>query len=839
MRAAWRTLFEAAKAKVAERSIAGSPIPKLAIVAVIALAGALYIGVYFKARSDFDAALENYRQSALEEAHAAAIAIDEKLQQIHQGLRTISLLPSIRRIGRHAENIDADAHASIQQLYNNMASNVAVSEVYIVPADLNPDRVDPITGEMQAPILMFDELIVDAAHRAREAGELDEHEAEDEPETEIYEYRALQEQMAWLSAHYPTDAGFEGLDRPMLSTDEVITCDNTLYIHTRNNADREGILLSVPFYGEDGRLKGTISAIVRTGALSGYLPERDYALINTAHDYRVLTRAPGMERSSAAVAAVAPDETLYFSEVLELASHDARGRWLLWVGRPNTAFLNSSAAQAAWVFAVSAFAALTFVLGLLGATVAFMRTRSRLLRSNKEQLEELVRVRNEQIRLMEKAHTEIAASEARSRHLAYHDALSGLPNRLLLEARLGQALDTLRRKGAAFAVHCIDLDQFKGVNDTFGHHVGDELIRGAARRLASVCRRIDTIARLGGDEFAIVQADATPVSAGALAERLVKLLAEPIVLSTGQVHIGCSVGVTLVQDSSIEPIEALRQADLSLYRSKEGGRSRYTFFEPNMDSAVRARRGLQSDLRQALANGGLDLAYQPQMDALGAMVGVEALVRWRHPKRGAISPSVFVPLAEECGLIAELGAFVMKRAFEDGVRWPNLKVAINVSAHQVRLRGFAAQTAALARQMNAKPSQFELELTEGVLLGDDPTTQATLGELRRIGFSLALDDFGTGYSSLSYLQRYPIDKIKIDQSFVANLGIDDEAVAVVEAIVRLARALNLRVIAEGVETDVQRRRLSEVGCGEVQGYLFGKPMPAAAIDRLVAKRAAA
>ncbi len=748
-------------------------------------------------------------------------------------------MPSVQRIGRHAENIDADAYQSIQQLYNNLASNVAVSEVYIVSADLNPDRVDPATGEMQGPILMFDELIVNAADRARQAGHIEEHESEDEPETEIYEYRALQDQMQWLRAHYPTDSGFQGLDRPMLSTDEVITCDNTIFVRTRDNADRKGILLSVPFYGEDGRLKGTISAIVRTGALSEYLPARDYALINTAHDYRVLTRAPGMERRSMAVGDVAADASLYFSEVLELATTDARGRWVLWVGRPNSAFLNSSAARSAWLFAISAFAALTFVFGLLAATFAFMSTRARLLRANKEQLEELVGARNEQIRIMERAHTEVAASEARSRHLAYHDGLTGLPNRLMLEGRLAQALETLRRKGSAFAVHCIDLDQFKGVNDTFGHHVGDELIRGASRRLASVCRRVDTMARLGGDEFAIVQADATPVSAGALADRLVKLMAEPMVLSTGQIHIGCSVGVTLIQDANIEPIEALRQADLALYRSKECGRARYTFFEPDMDAAVRARRGLQDELRGALAAGALSLAYQPQVDGSGLMLGVEALVRWRHPKRGNISPGVFVPLAEECGLIADLGAFVMKRAFEDGARWPSLKVAINVSAHQIRLRGFAAQVAALARQAKANPAQFELELTEGVLLGDDPTTQATLGELRRIGFSLALDDFGTGYSSLSYLQRYPIDKIKIDQSFVANLGIDGEAVAVVEAIVRLARALNLKVIAEGVETEEQRQRLTDVGCGEVQGYLFGKPMAASAIDQLVAAKAAA
>ena len=426
----------------------------------------------------------------------------------------------------------------------------------------------------------------------------------------------------------------------------------------------------------------------------------------------------------------------------------------------------------------------------------------------------------------------LIASEARASHLVYYDALTGLPNRVLFFDRLSQALDQARRGGAHIAVHALDLDRFKEVNDTFGHLVGDELIQVAARRMAALCRAGDTFARLSGDEFALVQDNATAASAAALAARLVEAMNAPFDLAAGRLFVGCSVGVSVLDEDAPDPAESLRQADLALYRAKAEGGMQYCLFEIEMDAAVKMRRALEADLRAALAADALEMAYQPQVNRRGVMTGVEALVRWNHPERGMVSPAFFVPIAEECGLIVELGLFTLRRTFEDSRRWPDLKIAVNVSANQIRMKDFVASVRALVDEFAVDPRRFELEITEGVLLGDDPAIHETLKQLRQMGFSLALDDFGTGYSSLSYLQRFPVTKIKIDRTFIANLGVDTEADAVVNAIVKLARALNLGVIAEGVETREQRDRLSAAGCGEVQGFLYSRAVPPAEIDRL-------
>ena len=420
---------------------------------------------------------------------------------------------------------------------------------------------------------------------------------------------------------------------------------------------------------------------------------------------------------------------------------------------------------------------------------------------------------------------QLVDSERRSAHLAHHDSLTGLPNRALFAERLQMALETARRSGRSFAVHCIDLDRFKDINDTFGHLAGDELIRRVSRKLQEACRQTDTIARLGGDEFAVIQVDTTPENAALLAERIVASLAEPEELSIGVVYFGASIGITYVtSENSGDPTECLRQADLAMYRAKERGRGGYCFFEPDMDTAIQTRRLLQDDLRKALAAEELYMVYQPQVDVRDRVTGVEALIRWNHATRGAISPAVFVPLAEECGLIEQLGWFAMRRAFVDSAQWPDIKIGVNVSAAQLRHKQFLDGVKALALETKIDPHRFELEITEGLLLADAPEVHATLAGLREMGFQIALDDFGTGYSSLSYLKRYPITRIKIDRSFITNLGVDAEAEDVVAAIVRLARALNMAVVAEGVETVQQRERLTAAGCRDIQGYLASRPL---------------
>ena len=428
----------------------------------------------------------------------------------------------------------------------------------------------------------------------------------------------------------------------------------------------------------------------------------------------------------------------------------------------------------------------------------------------------------------------LMASEARATHLAFHDQLTGLPNRALLNEGFAQLASRARQTGQQFAVMCIDLDLFKAVNDNFGHLAGDELIRIIASTIQKSCGPDDFLARFGGDEFILLQSDSSVERASRLAEQVIAAIAEPVELKVGRAFIGASIGLVMV-DGSIEAQEALRRADLAMYAAKQGGRNRFAFFESSFDRAVRHRMTTQAHLHDALASGELDLVYQPQVDAAGIVIGVEALARWDSPELGTVPPAAFVQVAEETGLIDALGMFTLRRAFEDSRRWPGLRVAINVSAVQLRAGDFVDRLDALAREMAIDPRRFELEITERVLLGDDPATVTGLDGLRALGFRIVLDDFGTGYSSLGYLQRYPIDKVKIDRTFVARVGVEPQAEAVVVAIVRLAKALGMEVLAEGVETEAQRICLNIAGCSDVQGYLTGRPVAASQIDALIAE----
>jgi diguanylate cyclase (GGDEF)-like protein len=427
---------------------------------------------------------------------------------------------------------------------------------------------------------------------------------------------------------------------------------------------------------------------------------------------------------------------------------------------------------------------------------------------------------------------ELIASEARTAHLAYHDGLTGLPNRILMFDRMRQMLTAMRRSRQTIAIHCMDLDRFKEVNDTLGHQAGDELIRIAARRLRDLCGPDDFVARLGGDEFVLIQAATDTDGALRQADAAIAALSQPYELEFGRVFAGCSIGVTVVDNPDADSHELLRQADMALYKAKGAGRAQAALFEPGMDAALRHRRTLEADLRGALHRDQLFMMYQPVIGAAGNVTGVEALVRWTHPLRGAISPSVFVPLAEECGLIQALGDYVLRRVFAESAGWPGLRIAVNVSALQLRMPLFAEQVEALCRTMRVDPRRFDIEITETALLGDDPVTRRSILHLKRIGFAIALDDFGTGYSSLSCLQKYPVDKIKIDRSFIANIAAEEGSAAVVEAIVKLARALDMQVVAEGVETIEQRKRLAAAGCVDVQGHLFSPPVSAGEVAAL-------
>jgi diguanylate cyclase (GGDEF)-like protein/PAS domain S-box-containing protein len=431
--------------------------------------------------------------------------------------------------------------------------------------------------------------------------------------------------------------------------------------------------------------------------------------------------------------------------------------------------------------------------------------------------------------------TERRRIEARIAHLAHHDALTDLANRVVLRERLEQALIGTRRQEGV-AVLFLDLDRFKEVNDTLGHPVGDELLKAVAGRLRGCVRGSDTLARLGGDEFAIVQIGAAqPTDATALATRIIELMSEPYDLNGHQLMTGASIGIAIAPNDGTDPDQLLKNADLALYRAKSEGRSTYRFFEPAMDARMQARRALETDLHKALANGEFELYYQPIVNLdRDEVSGLEALLRWNHPKRGKVAPAEFVPLAEETGLIVPIGEWVLRQACADAASWPgHIRVAVNLSVVQFKSRNLVEVVFSALAASGVAAERLELEITESVLIEDEQGAFATLRQLRDFGVRIAMDDFGTGYSSLSYLRKFPFNKIKIDGCFVGDLSEDDEeAIAVVRAVAWLGDCLGMVTTAEGVETEEQLKIVRDQGCTEMQGYYFSPPIAAVDVERL-------
>ena len=424
--------------------------------------------------------------------------------------------------------------------------------------------------------------------------------------------------------------------------------------------------------------------------------------------------------------------------------------------------------------------------------------------------------------------TERREAEAQIEHLAHYDALTGLPNRVSFRKDMDRALGHVDR-GDALAVLCLDLDHFKEVNDTLGHPIGDGLLQEVADRIRACVRTTDSIARLGGDEFAIVQFPADPpVDCIALATRLIAVLTEPYDIDGHQIVIGASIGIAVAPGDGKDFDRLLKHADMALYRAKEDGRGVFRFFEPEMDARMQARRALELDLRKALALGEFELFYQPVVAVeTNAVTGFEALLRWWHPERGLILPGEFISLAEEIGLIGSIGAWVLKQACTEAAGWPgDITVAVNLSPAQFKSGTLVLDVIAALGESGLPARRLELEITETVLLQDTEATMLILNQLKALGAHIAMDDFGTGYSSLGYLQKFPFDKIKIDQSFVRDLLEVPQSIAIVRAVTGLGTTLGMTTTAEGVETADQLEQLRREGCTEVQGYLFSKPKQA-------------
>lgn len=437
--------------------------------------------------------------------------------------------------------------------------------------------------------------------------------------------------------------------------------------------------------------------------------------------------------------------------------------------------------------------------------------------------------------------TSIKKSEEEVKYLAYHDALTGLPNRLLFNDRLNQAIAQVRRHKTCGAVFFIDLDDFKKINDGMGHAVGDLFLQGVALRLIEILHEDDTVARMGGDEFAIILNEISSKSdADGLAEKIISSLEEPFLLKGQDVYVSASIGITFFPEDSEEPDTLIKNSDAAMHRVKKQGKNSYRLFEPEMNSKAGRRLTLESEMRKALEREEFVVYYQPKVDIdSGRIVGAEALVRWQHPEKGMIPPGDFIPIAEETGLKAPLGEWVLEKACEQVVSWqrlgyPPITIAVNISSHQFTRTNLTEKIKSVLQSTSLDPSLLDIEITESMLMGDMESTIATLRELSAMGVQTSIDDFGTGYSSLNYLRRFDIDTLKIDKSFVNDISTDKDAAAIASAIISLGHIMGMKIVAEGVETAEQLSFLKDQNCDEMQGYLFSRPLPGESFGKILA-----
>ena len=659
---------------------------------------------------------------------------------------------------------------------------------------------------------MFDELIVDAASRVDEA-ERDSLVEGAEEEVEIYEYREFAAQVRWMRENFPRRESIDGLNVPMIGSKSLITCDNSYFIHTGLDADRMGILLSVPFYGPDGAFKGLVAAIVLDRALAAALPGENTVLYNQAYGYSLETDLTDVEASRPFFESGRRDPELLFSETYDLDVPDPKGSWSIWVARPNAEFDTAPEASAARSFELTGMLILVVLTVLAGAIWAQFRRQRSAAERHASELELKVAARTDEIA-----------------RLALTDPLTDLPNRAMMRMHLDQIAS--HAAGNAFAVLCVDLDRLKTINDTLGHGAGDAYLATAASRMREAVGARGIVARWGGDEFVItLEGRELSMQAEVVASEILDVLTQEMVVEGQAWTPGGSIGIAVAPHDGTDSDELLNRADRALYRAKADGRGRVLRYDSTLDEMDHQRRRLEQELVDAVEQRQFVVHYQPMVEAdTGDLVGFEALVRWQHPTRGLVLPSEFIPVAEETGVILDIGDVVLEETCRTAVTWQDpIRVAVNLSAVQVAQSDLPQRIASILRTTGLPGDRLELELTESMLLDASPATLARLAMIRQLGVRVALDDFGTGYCSLSYLQVFAFDRIKIDRSFVADLEMRPTCLAIIRAVTQLAESLGMKTTAEGVETRRQAELLARLGVTELQGFLLGRPEPEAVV----------
>lgn len=780
-------------------------------------------GVLIETSRRLEIALGTFVKNADEEAQTKLKRIDQLFEHVYEDLRTLASLPSVRGIDRHGAALVGDSRETFQQIYNNLANAVAVSEVYLIPADFDPERIDPVTGKPEEPIVMFDELIVDAAKKVevhlRDTLVNDAYE-----EIEIHEYHEFARQAKWMRKHYPLRNTIEGMKVPMIGSQSLITCDNTYYIHSGKDADRMGILLSVPFYGPDGVFKGLVAAIILNRALAAALPNANATLFNLAYEYSLETNMTKVEASRPHFKAGRPDPDLYFSKIYDIGVKDPKGAWRVWFGRPNADFTTSVEAVAARSFKSNSLTVIATIGLTIGAFWGYLSNGRITAERQARELEEKVASRTREIA-----------------QLALTDPLTGLPNRAMMSVHLN-GLENRLADISSYAVICIDLDQFKSVNDNFGHQGGDYYLRTLAGRMRETVNERGTVARWGGDEFIIsLEGLQATLQADRIAREVLDALALPLMIG-GQILIpSASIGIAEAPSDGTVADVLLSRADIALYAAKANRRGCALRFEPSMESIAGERRMLEVDLGKAIGERQFVLHYQPIIEAgSGRLSGFEALVRWNHPTRGLLEPETFVSIAEDTGLIVDIGRFVLEEACKAATRWPaQLNIAVNISPIQVQESTLSLYIASILGTTGLRPDRLELELTENILVEASTETLAHIEAIRSYGVRFALDDFGRGNCSLAYLQTFSFDRIKIDRSFISNLSSRPACQAIIQAVAQLAANLGMQTTAEGVETEDQAAILYAIGVTNMQGYLFGRPEPEATATARASSIAAA